>query len=226
MAPAMACRSCGAPVLWAQTPAGKAMPLNPQPVPNGNVLLVDRQAGRARGRRDMRPRLNVGGRRLWCWLRDERGLWANHPTPYGVGQEEEAKAYAARAQQILAERRPALDTVGEVPPLRWAPLDGEGCCYVACLYPSICPGLIKFGFSTQLSDRLRSHRVIAPCLAVLDIWPATTADESSVLIALERDERRLGRSEVFLCRDAAKTVSRIARYFQERGAGEDAGAWE
>lgn len=33
------CRSCGADVLWAKTDAGKSMPLDPEPVDDGNVLL-------------------------------------------------------------------------------------------------------------------------------------------------------------------------------------------
>lgn len=35
-----ACRSCKAPVLWTRTAAGKAMPLDPEPNPAGNVVLV------------------------------------------------------------------------------------------------------------------------------------------------------------------------------------------
>lgn len=35
-----ACRSCGAPILWALTPKGLRMPLDVEPHPEGNVLLV------------------------------------------------------------------------------------------------------------------------------------------------------------------------------------------
>jgi len=35
----MACRSCGADVLWVPTLAGKRMPLNASPDPMGNVVL-------------------------------------------------------------------------------------------------------------------------------------------------------------------------------------------
>lgn len=37
----MRCGSCGAPVTWAKTAAGKVIPLDPEPVANGNVLLRD-----------------------------------------------------------------------------------------------------------------------------------------------------------------------------------------
>lgn len=35
------CRSCDAEIRWARTIAGKAMPLNRDPDPNGNVVLRD-----------------------------------------------------------------------------------------------------------------------------------------------------------------------------------------
>ena len=31
------CRSCGAEIIWATTPAGKPMPLDPERVPGGNI---------------------------------------------------------------------------------------------------------------------------------------------------------------------------------------------
>lgn len=33
------CRSCGAPIVWATTPAGKLIPLDPQPVDDGNLAV-------------------------------------------------------------------------------------------------------------------------------------------------------------------------------------------
>ena len=38
---AATCRSCGADVLWAQTPSGKRIPLNPEPDMNGNLHLQE-----------------------------------------------------------------------------------------------------------------------------------------------------------------------------------------
>lgn len=35
------CKACSAPILWAKTPAGKAMPLNADRDPDGNVELRD-----------------------------------------------------------------------------------------------------------------------------------------------------------------------------------------
>jgi hypothetical protein len=35
------CRSCGAEVIWAVTASGKRMPVDADPVPEGNVLLAD-----------------------------------------------------------------------------------------------------------------------------------------------------------------------------------------
>ncbi len=33
------CRSCGAPIVWARTNSGKAMPVDAEPVEDGNVVL-------------------------------------------------------------------------------------------------------------------------------------------------------------------------------------------
>lgn len=35
------CRSCGTEIKWAKTETGKSMPLDPTPVPDGNVELVN-----------------------------------------------------------------------------------------------------------------------------------------------------------------------------------------
>jgi hypothetical protein len=37
-----ACSSCGAPITWARTSSGKAIPLDAGPDPTGNLLVVDR----------------------------------------------------------------------------------------------------------------------------------------------------------------------------------------
>lgn len=34
------CRSCGAAILWAKTLSGKAIPLDAEPHPDGNIALV------------------------------------------------------------------------------------------------------------------------------------------------------------------------------------------
>lgn len=35
------CKSCAAPIVWAKTRTGKSMPLDVDPVPHGNVTIVD-----------------------------------------------------------------------------------------------------------------------------------------------------------------------------------------
>lgn len=41
-----ACKSCGAPIRWLTTLRGKQIPIDPEPVPNGNVVIEGN--GRAR----------------------------------------------------------------------------------------------------------------------------------------------------------------------------------
>jgi hypothetical protein len=40
-----ACRSCSAPIAWAKTPTGKAMPVDFEPVSTGNIVLFDGPEG-------------------------------------------------------------------------------------------------------------------------------------------------------------------------------------
>jgi hypothetical protein len=40
--PTEACRSCAAPVIWAVTEAGRPMPVDAEPAPDGTVRLEDR----------------------------------------------------------------------------------------------------------------------------------------------------------------------------------------
>jgi hypothetical protein len=35
------CRGCGATVAWVKTTGGKNMPVDPEPVPHGNLILID-----------------------------------------------------------------------------------------------------------------------------------------------------------------------------------------
>ena len=39
------CRYCSAPIIWVRTAAGRAMPLDAEPNPDGNVELVERFDG-------------------------------------------------------------------------------------------------------------------------------------------------------------------------------------
>lgn len=39
MTASVPCRSCGAPMWWATTEAGKAIPLDDQPTPDGNLAV-------------------------------------------------------------------------------------------------------------------------------------------------------------------------------------------
>lgn len=41
------CQSCRAPIVWAKTEAGKPIPLDPDPVPDGNLALASWETGQA-----------------------------------------------------------------------------------------------------------------------------------------------------------------------------------
>lgn len=52
-------------------------------------------------------RIYARGQRLWGRLKDERGKWISRPTPYCVGDEDNARRFIAAAQKSLNARRPA-----------------------------------------------------------------------------------------------------------------------
>ena len=39
------CKSCDAEIRWAETPNGKGIPLDPEPVENGNLVMVELNPG-------------------------------------------------------------------------------------------------------------------------------------------------------------------------------------
>lgn len=49
-----ACRSCGAPIVWAITSRGERIPLNPEPVEEGRFVIED-----VEGRRYARPAIGT-----------------------------------------------------------------------------------------------------------------------------------------------------------------------
>ena len=46
------CRSCGDPVVWVKMASGKANPLDPDPTPNGNIIVDDKGNGRVQTQYD------------------------------------------------------------------------------------------------------------------------------------------------------------------------------
>lgn len=50
-----ACRSCGAQIIWARTERGKAMPVDAQSTPDGNLVLTEEPTGELIARVDARP---------------------------------------------------------------------------------------------------------------------------------------------------------------------------
>lgn len=51
------CRRCGAPITWAITEKGRRMPLDRDPVPDGNVVITELAGVRSPG--GMIPRVHV-----------------------------------------------------------------------------------------------------------------------------------------------------------------------
>ena len=58
------CRSCSASIRWALTTKGRRIPLDPDPVPDGNLVLVDGVAYSLPALATLRPELEVPAERF------------------------------------------------------------------------------------------------------------------------------------------------------------------
>jgi hypothetical protein len=48
------CRSCRAPIWWCRTPTGRSIPVDPEPVSQGNLVVGERTAYAGRAARVLR----------------------------------------------------------------------------------------------------------------------------------------------------------------------------
>ena len=141
------------------------------------------------------------GRKLWARIKNEHGRWDSKPTPYYVGQEIEAREYAARAQNAADERRARGVVIGTMTVLvrkGSVPSTRAGWVYAIALIPELIPWRIKVGFSTDIAERLSSFRSVCPTARPIGAWDADPADEAVAHAALRG---RIGSSEVFVARD-------------------------
>ena len=117
------------------------------------------------------------GSRLYFWFKDEYGDEVQRRTPYRVGEEDKAAAYAAKFQRL----------VDELPRQE-----------VSSLYLVRLSSLrVKVG-QTYMNPtrRLKAFRTVIPEAELVAVWPGSEDDEVAALSALPN---RVANSEVFEC---------------------------
>lgn len=78
------CRHCGALVLWARSESGQRIPVEPEPDPDGGLLLITTEKGKllALSWRELREKRTDGFSRQTCYGYGYRGLGQQHPGRY------------------------------------------------------------------------------------------------------------------------------------------------
>ena len=113
-----------------------------------------------------------------------------------------ASDYEELKRQLERQHNPNADT----------PTDGSGVFYIIQLEPRLDPGRFKVGFTTDLDERMRSHRTSAPFSEPVKTWPCKLLWEKTAIECITQDCERL-HTEVFRTEDLDQVVGRAERFF-------------
>jgi hypothetical protein len=89
-----------------------------------------------------------------------------------------------------------------------------GSFYLVQLEPECDPGRFKLGFATDVNQRLRSHKTVAPFAVVIRTWPCRALWEKTAIDSISRGCDRLY-TEVFRTSDLAVVVSAADSFFAQ-----------
>lgn len=90
--------------------------------------------------------------------------------------------------------------------------DAEGIFHLIQLEPEHDPGRFKLGFATNIEERLRSHKTVAPYSKVLKTWPCKLLWEKTVIKCAAQGCERL-HTEVFRSESIEAVQSRCDQFF-------------
>ena len=92
-------------------------------------------------------------------------------------------------------------------------LQGAAVFYVILTEPDLDPGRFKVGFSTDASERLRSHKTSAPFSKLVRTWPCRALWEKTAIDCITAGCEQLG-PEVFRTTDIQDVIRRADRFFE------------
>lgn len=122
-------------------------------------------------------RLYRRGNRLYFWYKNEFGHEVQRKTPYNVGDERNAAAYAAEFQRLFDE----------------LPRQTKSSVYLI----KLSEHRVKVGHTDQRpARRLKAFRTVIPEAELVAVWSGDEDDEAKALAILPG---RVGNSEVFEC---------------------------
>ena len=91
--------------------------------------------------------------------------------------------------------------------------DGHGVFYIVQLEPQLDPGRFKVGYTTDLSERMRSHLTSAPFSKPIKTWPCKLLWEKTAIDCITQGCERLY-TEVFRAEDVERVAARAERFFE------------
>ena len=91
--------------------------------------------------------------------------------------------------------------------------EAGGVFYLIQFGPEQDPGRSKIGFATNIEERLRSHRTVAPFSKVLRTWPCRLGLEKTAIECATQDCERL-HTEVFCSMSIEEVQSRCDQFFR------------
>ena len=89
---------------------------------------------------------------------------------------------------------------------------GSGVFYIVQLEPHHDPGRFKVGYTTDIAERLRSHRTAAPFSKMVKEWPCKLLWEKTAIECVSQDCEQLY-TEVFRANDIAEVVNKAEQFF-------------
>ena len=99
----------------------------------------------------------------------------------------------------------SIDTGGSLEPPR-------AVFYLILTEPELDPGRFKLGFSTDVAERLRSHKTSAPFSKLVRTWPCKALWEKTAIDCIADGCERLG-PEMFRTDDIGDIIDRADRFF-------------
>ena len=84
--------------------------------------------------------------------------------------------------------------------------------YLILTEPELDPGRFKLGFSTDVAERLRSHKISAPFSKIMRTWPCKALWEKTAIDCIADGCERLG-PEMFRGDDIERIIDRADRFF-------------
>lgn len=89
----------------------------------------------------------------------------------------------------------------------------SGVFYLVVLEPDFDPGRFKVGFTTDLNERMRSHRTSVPFAKLVKTWPCKIQWEKTAIECITVDCEPLY-TEVFRTDAIQKVIDRANRFFE------------